>query len=174
MTALHHLLDDVTTLARLQAGQEERRVAAFDAAELLHRLAENVRPAADAKGLFIKTEGPGQLAVEGDAVKVRRIAQNLVLNAIKYTRVGGVTIAWGATADAAAPGWRFSVEDSGPGFHSGPGAPIVGALNPPDVPPATLVDAPDAEVPGPSDHAKRPISQEQGEGLGLAIVKRLC
>ncbi|MDQ2927757.1 MAG: RsbRD N-terminal domain-containing protein, partial [Pseudomonadota bacterium] len=33
--ALHRLLDDVTDLARLHAGQEERRIVAFDAAALL-------------------------------------------------------------------------------------------------------------------------------------------
>ena len=85
---MRHLLDDVTVLARLQAGQEERRVAPFDAAELLRRLCDDVRPLADAKKLSLALDGPATLTVEGDAVKVRRIAQNLLLNALKYTRAG--------------------------------------------------------------------------------------
>ena len=66
VTALRHLLDDVTVLARLQAGQEERRVAPFDAADLLRRLCDDVRPLADAKKLSLEAVGPDTLNVEGD------------------------------------------------------------------------------------------------------------
>ena len=173
VTALRHLLDDVTVLARLQAGQEERRVAPFDAADLLRRLCDDVRPLADAKKLSLTFDGPDTLPVEGDAVKVRRIAQNLLLNALKYTRAGSVVLAWGEPAPGDGRRWSLSVQDSGPGFHAGPGAPIVNSLNQ-----AVASDAvdpvPDATVAAPSDDDSRPIHQSQGEGLGLAIVKRLC
>ena len=174
VTALHHLLDDVTELARLQAGQEEARVAPFDAAELLQRLAADLRPYAESRGLFVATTGPDRLKVEGDAVKVRRIAQNLLLNALKYTRSGGVTIAWddGTAGDRAR--WHFQVQDTGPGFHAGPGAPIVDALNPagPDRRADEAADAVAGIERGVAD--ERPVAQAPGEGIGLAIVKRLC
>jgi signal transduction histidine kinase len=173
VTALRHLLDDVTVLARLQAGQEERRVAPFDAADLLRRLCDDVRPLADAKKLSLRADGPPTLAVEGDAVKVRRIAQNLLLNALKYTRAGSVVLAWGEAAPGDARRWSLSVEDSGPGFHAGPGAPIVNSLNP-SVANEPLDEAPSSEVAAADDADGRPINQAQGEGLGLAIVKRLC
>jgi signal transduction histidine kinase len=173
VTALRHLLDDVTVLARLQAGHEERRVASFDAADLLRRLCDDVRPLADAKKLSLGVDGPATLQVEGDAVKVRRIAQNLLLNALKYTRSGRVVLSWGEAAPGDTRRWRLSVEDSGPGFHAGPGAPIVNSLNT-----AAANDsrdeAPDSQVAAPGDADERPINQSQGEGLGLAIVKRLC
>jgi len=173
VTALRHLLDDVTVLARLQAGQEERRVAPFDAADLLRRLCDDVRPLADAKKLSLGVDGPATLPVEGDAVKVRRIAQNLLLNALKYTRAGRVVVGWGEAAPGDARRWRLSVEDSGPGFHAGPGAPIVNSLNP-SVANEPVAEAPQSEVAAPGDTDERPINQSQGEGLGLAIVKRLC
>ena len=173
VTALRHLLDDVTALARLQAGQEERRVAPFDAAELLRRLCDDVRPLADARNLALGVDGPPTLHVEGDAVKVRRIAQNLLLNALKYTRVGSVVLGWGEAAPGDSRRWRLSVEDSGPGFHAGPGAPIVNSLNP-SAPNEPLEEAPNSDVAAPDDADERPINQSQGEGLGLAIVKRLC
>lgn len=173
VAALRHLLDDVTELARLQAGQEKRRVAPFDAADLLQRLASDVRPFAESRGLYIATTGPDKLEVDGDPVKVRRIAQNLLLNALKYTTSGGVTIEWDGGTAKDRDRWHFKVQDTGPGFHAGPGAPIVDALQPAgaggnDAPAV----APDASASAGAD--ERPIEQAQGEGIGLAIVKRLC
>jgi len=160
-------------LARSQAGQEERRVAPFDAADLLRRLCDDVRPLADAKKLSLSVEGPEALQVEGDAVKVRRIAQNLLLNALKYTRAGSVVLAWGEAAPGDSRRWSVSVSDSGPGFHAGPGAPIVNSLNP-SAANEPQDEAPDSDVAAAGDADERPIHQTQGEGLGLAIVKRLC
>jgi hypothetical protein len=116
VTALRHLLDDVTALARLQAGQEERRVAPFDAADLLRRLCDDVRPLADAKKLSLAIDGPATLQVEGDAVKVRRIAQNLLLNALKYTRSGRVVLSWGEAAPGDARRWRHECRGQRPGL----------------------------------------------------------
>ena len=161
VVALNRLLDDVTDLARLQAGQEQRRVASFDAAQMLRRLGEDMRPMAEERRLSLTLKGPETLPVEGDAVKIRRIAQNLLLNALKYTRKGGVTVTWGDTVAHDDGRWVLSVEDTGPGFHAGPGAPLAGALG---------------SVPGDpaGDDDARPVHQLPGEGLGLAIVKRLC
>jgi signal transduction histidine kinase len=170
VTALRHLLDDVTELARLQAGQEELRVASFDAAELLQRLAGDVRSLAESRGLFVATTGPDRLEVDGDSVKVRRIAQNLLLNALKYTTSGGVTIAWEGGTAGDRDRWHFNVQDTGPGFHAGPGAPIVDALHP------SGPDGAGATDPMRQGEAAdlRSVEQAPGEGIGLAIVKRLC
>jgi signal transduction histidine kinase len=173
--SLHLLLDDLTSLARLQAGQEQRKVAPFDAAAELLRLCSDLRPLAESKGLYLESRGPDALPVEGDAVKVRRIAQNLLLNALKYTRTGGVTMTWHDGVPGDRRRWRFSVEDTGPGFHAGPGAPLVHALDASaPVQPVKGAAAPDATVISPGDLDQRPIMQSKGEGLGLAIVKRLC
>ena len=160
--ALHRLLDDVTDLARLHAGQEVRRVAPCDAADVLRRLCDDLRPVAEGKGLYLKAQGVETLPVEGDAVKIRRIGQNLLLNALKYTDAGGVVVSWGDTAARDDGRWVLTIEDTGPGFHAGPGAPLVSALS------TTPGDAPAA------DDDSRPMHQSHGEGLGLAIVKRLC
>ncbi|MEO5772080.1 MAG: RsbRD N-terminal domain-containing protein, partial [Burkholderiaceae bacterium] len=86
VSALHHLLDDVTDLARLQAGREERMLAEIDVGALLLALCEGLLPFAQERGLFLRWQGPPSFTVEGDAVKLRRLAQNLVLNAVKYTQ----------------------------------------------------------------------------------------
>lgn len=182
--ALHRLLEDVTSLARLQGGQEFRALAQMDASQLMRELAEGVQPIADERRLLLTFDGPASFVVEGDAIKIRRIVQNLVLNAIKYTRQGGVGVSWGARAGADTDRWFVQVKDTGPGFHAGPGAPLAGALG---VATDQARDVVADEISGDVTHVKlaqsaapaaradpRPVHQQTGEGIGLSIVKRLC
>ena len=134
------------------------------------------------RGLLLKAVGPTTLPVEGDAVKTRRIAQNLLLNALKYTQEGGVTATWGDSRPNDAERWMICVQDTGPGFHAGPGAPLIGALEEAteethqvernakgnEEPQGGAKTAPPPRSPDP-----RPVHQERGEGIGLSIVKRL-
>ena len=170
-------------LARLQAGHEHREVRAFDAAVLLRELCERMQPIAQDRGLSLKADGPDTLPVEGDAVKTQRIAQNLLLNALKYTSRGGVTVTWGDSRQNDALRWMLCVEDTGPGFHAGPGAPMASALED-ATEEARQVDATartgiksekaaDDSPPDPAAADDRPVHQERGEGIGLSIVKRL-
>src|SRR5579863_6308624 len=78
VTSLHHLLEDVTSLARLQAGSEQRRIEVIDVTPLVQQLCEGIRPLAQQRRLFLRCEGPPGFAIEGDAVKIRRVVQNLV------------------------------------------------------------------------------------------------
>jgi signal transduction histidine kinase len=170
ITSLRHMLDDITGLARLHAGQEYRSLEMFDASDLLGRLGDEIRSLAEQNGLFLQLDGPPSFFVEGDRVKVRRIAQNLLLNAVKYTDTGGVYLRWGDTSGSDDGRWRFSVEDTGPGLHEGSPEPIVGALSE-----ATAqAHSKDAGTPAASSsQPARDGHSARGEGLGLAIVKRL-
>ena len=177
--SLHIMLDDVMNLARLQAGQEHLEIKRFDVARLLRELCEEMQAQANERGLYLKASGLDSLTVEGDAVKIRRIAQNLLLNALKYTRVGGVTVEWGDSKENDAGRWMFCVRDTGPGFHAGPGAPLVTALKAAtvashDIDRKAGVDPESAEATGSAaDIDERAVNQQRGEGVGLSIVKRL-
>jgi signal transduction histidine kinase len=182
VSSLHALLEDVTNLARLQAGQEHRRVKPFDAAAVLTELCAGMHPLAQERALFLKSEGPATMAVQGDDVKVRRIAQNLLLNALKYTERGGVTVSWGESRSNDTNRWMLSVQDTGPGIHAGPGAPMANALEE-ATEEARHVDkaarsggesGAAIEPVEPPPYDARAIHQERGEGIGLSIVKRLC
>ena len=119
VTSLHQMLEELMDMARLEAAQDPRRTAPFDVGETLAELCLDAQPMAAARGLCLKTEGPDHLTVEGDLVKTRRIAQNLLLNALKYTKAGGVFVTWGAHGGAQ---WLLRVRDSGPGLEQGPSA----------------------------------------------------
>ena len=126
--ALHRLLDDVTSLARLQGGHEERQVAPLDAAALLTELGESLRPLAEERQLFLTLHGPPSFEVQADAVKLRRIAQNLVLNAIRYTRLGGVSLSWGDSGAQDTGRWQIQVQDTGPGIEVAAQSELANAL----------------------------------------------
>jgi signal transduction histidine kinase len=128
--------------------------------------------------LELQVFGPNSLPVHGDSEKVHRIAQNLILNAIKYTVSGHVTVRWGTEEGNK---WWFIVKDTGPGITSGSAAPMLAAL----VEATETADDASASASGsacvdheisPSD-TNKPLafsSRDSGEGIGLSIVKRLC
>ena len=182
VSSLQDMLNDLMSLARLEAGQEQRHVAPFDAAMLLADFCATSLPLARERGLFLKMDGPDSLPVEGDRPKIQRILQNLLLNALKYTLRGGVTVIWGAGKDRDVKSWMFCVQDTGPGLDAGL-APLANQLHE-----ATQIahEVEDTHSQGavadhaanaptvPAQSATLPASQLPGEGVGLSIVKRLC
>ncbi len=180
VTSLHHLLNDVTSLARLQAGRESRQLEAIDVTAILTPLCEDIRPLAEQRNLYLKYAGPEGFAVDGDPVKIRRIAQNLILNAVKYTRKGGITVTWGDGKVPDFKRWYLTIADTGPGFHTASGQPMAAVLDPahePSSPAKSVV----AQASGAQkkdsivkSHGIRAMQGEAGEGIGLSIVKRLC
>jgi signal transduction histidine kinase len=184
VTSLRVLLNDLMDLSRLEAGEERRNVAPFDAALLLKELAESLRGVAADRNLFLKTEGPSSLPVEGDAVKVRRIVQNLVFNALKVTERGGVRITWQENETPGTQQWIICVQDTGPGFDPEHAGPLEQVLK------EATIASQDAEIKAglasETDATLQPARSlasrsEQpadgliaGEGIGLSIVKRLC
>ena len=127
--SLHDMLTDLLSLARLEAGHEQRELITFDAAMLLRDFCTASQTAATDRGLFLKMDGPRTLPVEGDKTKVLRILQNLLLNAIKYTPRGGVTVTWGLDKGRDTDRWTFSVQDTGPGIDENDSAPLAQELH---------------------------------------------
>jgi signal transduction histidine kinase len=180
--ALHRLLDDVTVLARLQSGQEERKVDAVDVEPLFRELWESLEGHAKQKGLSFELQGPAPFNVRSDAVKLRRIAQNLVLNAIRYTHKGGVELSWGDCGPEDPDRWMLVIADTGPGIGTDGSSELKNALEvatqhadqvafDSKEDKVTHIEDEDADVPAP---ASSPQADKHGEGIGLSIVKRLC
>jgi signal transduction histidine kinase len=183
VSTLHEMLDDLMSLARLEAGHEQLQVAPFDAAVLLSDFGTTSMPLAQERGLFLKMEGPRSLLVDGDRTKVQRILQNLLLNALKYTQRGGITVIWGEAGSSDNKNWMFCVQDIGPGLDAGPGAPLARHLYAPTQVAHEIEDSLDEtptadQIPNaptaPAQSQTLPAHQLPGEGVGLSIVKRLC
>lgn len=157
------MMSDLLDMARLEAGQETRRIRALDAGALLEDACRSWQEVAHQKGLTLEARGPASLWVAGDAAKVRRIAQNLALNAIKYTQSGEVRVSWGEQDES---NWFLEIADTGRGLESSDAAPLA----------ATLQSAESAAQTPLRDelHTADQTKVLSGEGIGLSIVRRLC
>ena len=180
--ALHRLLDDVTCLARLQSGQEERNLDTVDVAGLLRDLGEALDDQAQQKGLVFSLQGPVPFMVRTDAVKLRRIVQNLVLNAVRYTRTGSVHVSWADGGAQDLERWQLIVRDTGPGIQQAGAPEIKDALEvatqhaqqvvaDTKARQITHIREENGGVPEPDES---PGVDAHGEGIGLSIVKRMC
>lgn len=184
VSSLHQLLQDLMSLARLEAGREHRKVAPFDAAALFRNLGESLQPLAQKRGLFLEVEGPEPFPVEGDATKVQRIVQNLALNALGYTVQGGVRLTWTESKESDVERWLIRIEDTGPGLQFAPGAPMARYLKEgtdlareveEDAPPGAPVEPVAGSSSSSPTLPEVPAAyRPPGEGIGLSIVKRLC
>jgi len=184
VASLNHLLADLMDQARLEAGQEQRVLTEFDASAMLREFCESMRPFATERNLFLKCEGPAPMMVEGDAVKVKRIVQNLVLNALKVTEHGGIKVKWSESGSDKRPQWMLCIQDTGPGFKSRLASPLEKELKHATAEAQVVEER--AELDGqrstPTEPAPTLASQTvthvhmlpSGEGIGLSIVKRLC
>jgi two-component system CheB/CheR fusion protein len=160
------MMNQLLDYARLESGQEVLEISHFDVSQMLTELCEGSKAMAARKDIAISFQGAADLTIESDMVKVRRIAQNLILNALKYTNEGGVTVAWEILSPSAGhpnTSWQLTVADTGPGFPEM----LLQKLISEDTGPAleTIVQ------PG---HNPDGSGLGQGEGIGLFIVKRLC
>ncbi|GAB3343094.1 hypothetical protein GCM10027299_58520 [Larkinella ripae] len=147
------MLTQMLDFARLEAGQEHLQLDTFDVAVLLRNLSEKMLPIAIEKELEVQTEGPDSLLIEGDALKIERIFQNLVLNAIKYTPQGHIRIQWQGSEEQ----WVLLVQDTGPGISTAIARQFRTASE----------NAPDRPF-------EFPLTTHDGEGIGLSIVRQLC
>lgn len=144
--SVQELMHAVLDISRLDSQRIEFHRKAVSLGELLRRLAIEYAPMAEARGLAL-TFVPTSAVVDSDPTFLRRIAQNLVSNAIKYTETGRVLVGVRHRGDMA---W-LEIHDTGIGIPAADRSRIF-------------------------DEFQR-VGREgtaPGMGLGLSIVRRAC
>ena len=146
--SLDTLFGSILDISRLEAGAIKPNLVHFSVDTLFARLQSEYGARAAAKGLTF-TAGPTSVRLHSDPVLFERIVRNLVENAIRYTREGGVAL----TLTESSYGLNLMVTDSGIGIDQPEQARIFQEYY---------------------QTTKSQEAQEIGMGLGLAIVRRLC
>ncbi|WP_337185445.1 response regulator [Phenylobacterium sp.] len=115
---LLRLLNDALDLSRAEASGLELDEAPLAAAHMLDEAASLWAAQAELKGLELSAryEGPPDLWVLADAVRLRQVLDNLVGNALKFTGAGGVAVSLRAESEGDHVRLLGAVTDSGPGI----------------------------------------------------------
>jgi PAS domain S-box-containing protein len=114
LRAAEELLDGLLDVSRLDSGALRPEPAPFDVQRLLQSLHEQFAPVAASRGLALKLHCPPGLWALSDRALLRRVLQNFVANALRYTSLGGVLMAARRRGGAV----ELSVWDTGPGIPS--------------------------------------------------------
>ena len=171
-TALHSadvlmsIIDGVLNLSKMEAGQLAAEIVDFDGRLVFGETLAALQSRARGKGIgyHVQVEDSAARWLRSDPEKISQILFNLVGNAIKFTKEGGVTVSVAVetaapeTAGAGGPGTEtplltVTVADTGIGIGSGDLSRIFGRFE----------QVRDPNRPG-----------IQGTGLGLAITRTLC
>ncbi len=109
--AMEKLFDGLLDLSKLEAGVVQPRLAMVSVDDVFDRLSQYFYPIAVSKGLDLRFRSDGEWVLSDPAL-LEQVLGNMLANALRYTRVGGVLLA----ARRRANGVRFDVWDTGIGI----------------------------------------------------------
>lgn len=147
LTSAQGIIEALLDISKLESGRSAVDIHTIDLAALLRQLNDEFQPSARQKGLDLRIL-QSNVRIRSDATYIRRILQNLISNAIRYTPKGRVLVGVRRMRRSV----RIEVWDTGPGIL-----------------------AADHEVIFREFHRLNAHSSpSEGLGLGLAIVDRAC
>lgn len=111
LASIEELLRSMLDISKLEAGVIRPKIESIALEPLFRSLVVDLKPLVNAKRLRI-TSRCGSLGVLSDPLMFRRILQNLLANALHYTRKGGILLA----ARRRGSSVRVEVWDTGPGI----------------------------------------------------------
>lgn len=111
---LTFLIEDLLTISRLESGQIVMNLHPVGLREETSRVVDDLRARAEEKGARLENNVPEDLCAHADADRVQQVLTNLVENAIKYGRAGGMVTIGGKTAGQGKV--EVWVRDDGPGI----------------------------------------------------------
>jgi signal transduction histidine kinase/CheY-like chemotaxis protein len=111
LSNLEELIRTLLDISKLDAGVMRPKFADFPIESALAPLREEFRALAASRGLGFKVR-PSKAWVRSDPLLLRRVLQNLINNALRYTRKGGVLIGCRRRGDSL----RIEISDTGLGI----------------------------------------------------------
>ena len=147
LNSVENILEALLDISKLDSGRASFNIGAVSLGVILDQLRDEFSPVAAQKELdlrFVKTSA----IVQSDATYLRRILQNLIGNALRYTDAGKVLVGVRQNKSSV----RVEVWDTGPGIPDDKQNIIFGEFQ----------------------RLNASASAAEGMGLGLAIVERAC
>ncbi len=114
---LLRIINDILDLARVEEGQLVLKIAPLDLVAVMRDSERMVKPEAERKSLSVTVEASDDLPLMmGDALRLRQVVLNLLVNAVKFTPNGGrIRLVAAGTPEG---GLRLSVIDNGIGMSA--------------------------------------------------------
>ncbi len=152
LETMSELLGILIDISKLDAGVANPRVETFKLSTLIDGIRSDFSPIAEEAGLEFRFLGDPNVFVNSDRTMLRRILQNLVSNALRYTQKGGVVV----SVNPESAGVKVDVLDTGTGIPVDQQENIFEEFNRGALP---------------SGHQRE---ANNGLGLGLSIVRRMA
>lgn len=148
---LLNLINDVLDLAKIESGTLSVRLCPVEIPRLVEEVLSELRSLFEKKSLSVQVQKPAAFpTIQSDAEKIKQMIVNFLVNAVKFTKKGGVTISMKDLPER--EGIELSIQDTGIGIKPEELSKIFEAFH--------QVDATSTREFG-------------GVGLGLTIVKEL-
>jgi PAS domain S-box-containing protein len=113
--ALMRLVGECTDLVRISEGKFQVERAFIDINQIVAVAADSTRAMASERGLSLQVEPASRpVMVEGDAMRLEQVVNNLLINALKYTNTGCVLIRTSSVREQA----EIEVTDTGIGIEA--------------------------------------------------------
>lgn len=116
---LHVLINDVLDYSKLDAGKIEFELRDVNINEIAHNIVKGFEPKAKEQGIYIKYNYDNAIPrfISADGLRVSQLLTNLIGNAIKFTKKGGVTLNLEKiTVNKKKVAIKFLIEDTGIGI----------------------------------------------------------
>ncbi len=115
------LINDILDFSKIEARKIEINPVNYDLASVLNDLVVMISSRADDKGLELNLDFDKNLPVKlnGDEVRIKQIITNILTNAVKYTKKGGVTFTVGYEKIYNEPDYimlKVAIKDTGIGI----------------------------------------------------------
>ncbi|MBE5913454.1 MAG: response regulator [Pseudobutyrivibrio ruminis] len=120
---LLRIINDILDFSKIEAGKMEIINVDYNCASLLNDIVNMVQRKADEKNLTFKLDVDPNIprCLHGDEIRIKQVITNILSNAVKYTKEGGVTFSIKSSKCEDNPDYvmlHVSVEDTGIGIKS--------------------------------------------------------
>lgn len=115
---LLYLINDILDFSKIESGKMEIIPVEYEFSSIIHDVCTMIMVKAKDKGLEMKVNVNPNLPYKvcGDEIRIRQILVNLLTNAVKYTKEGGLTLTVDGTIDEEYVTLYFEVKDTGIGI----------------------------------------------------------